>query len=36
MILKPTRNAPARFNTQEREILQDAHKALVVLSRKAR
>ena len=34
MILKPTRNAPARFNTQEREILQDAHKALAVPARR--
>ena len=34
MILKPTRNTPARFNTQEREILQDAHKALAVPARR--
>ena len=32
--MKPTRNAPARFNTQEREILQDAHKALAVPARR--
>ena len=32
--MKPTRNVPARFSTQEREILKDAHRALALPARR--